>query len=937
MNLDVEIFTIRDLLFFFRRIRKILFRAVLVGALLGFSFAVKRSEALYEASATFVEAPDSGGGSLGSLQGLLGMGGGGAQPQILTLIKSNKVLCSLVGKMGLQAQVSQDTFILARPFVSLYKLFLAERGKPLPKVDPFLFRDVKYDQHEGLSFILRFSSRETFSLFSSDKSFIAEGRVGEPLVLSYVSFTLEKVPESLFFEFDYPLTISSWTAPVSQVKNRLKIQMHKTSKSLYELFFRDEDAERAAILLNAIMEAYRSYLKGDRDDTAKEQLAYLNRRQEDLFIQLGKSLDEYAKYVSLSLGNQGFMSVEQEINHFEAPYQKMLGRLFEIDLESLHLEDEKEPFYFGEEGLFAKQLNRIYREKEALSNQRDFLKISSLSPDQQLHFVENFKEVRQLEEQRATLDQLIASMETLQKIPSVDQFPEGINPLFCEWGKRLEGMSLNGREERDFFAFAKNSSHLLSLREKALHEQSLYGKVVPFELKGIDLETAKQLFKSYNHKLDEAEVKIRHSRSILEKLPEPDFELSSLGSVLLDPMSQTLIESASKTSLLLKDEKNHSVKEEIRLKEELALQKRILIEHVNQLIKVEEINEAVIKEKINGLQSLSLECTNQQISLLDNQVEEFLKKRRLLLKDEKIFFGKRLKEMREKMTHLPQKWKLENLLKLKTELGKSAMQAMTPIVESRTISHHLHVVGSKTLDAALTPGIPIKPLLAFFSLVGGLGSAFVTFLFLFSRTLLQGFPASYEKLKAMKYPVVGMIPSRCDGPEIEPLFFEPLRVISLFVKEQVVGLVSGQGPNYAHHLAEILGRSSRKVLLIECDFQTHSTSPGLLQALHHPLSHLPIQKAHAYDWMKGGGYTPFATEHLLSKSFSNLLTRLKADYDHILLFIRSPLEGSEARAALTFSQQIVVTVKNEPLEVLTPFATSPYHSENKQLIFVTCE
>jgi len=445
--------------------------------------------------------------------------------------------------------------------------------------------------------------------------------------------------------------------------------------------------------------------------------------------------------------------------------------------------------------------------------------------------------------------------------------------------------------------------------------------------------------------LDQSKAAILHYRHLIDRIDDPKFELSSLSAVLHDPTSEKLLQQATTLHLEIEDESCHSEKEEGRNRRELSLQRKILKEHLEQLVAVEQLNGSLFQDKIMSLQKICLDCINRQISVGQEQISHLVRVRKESLIHEKQLLEKKMQDLRRKMNDLPDKWRAENLLKLKTELGIKIMQSITQLVESRTVGQNLHTVESKPLDYAVVPVNPKPPYLLLVTLAGALIGFLAALIGFFLKGLYQGFPAAPDTLQALRYPFSGSISFLADGPHIEHLpdnDLEALRKLQLMIDEppsaQIVALFGNKGPDYAHALADLFAKSHRKPLLIRCDFSSQFSlqdTPGLLQVLQGGDRALPIVRIAQHDVLPSGGYTRFGLEIVRSSAFSELLQRCKASHDLILLYSRAPLNSAESAALLPLAEKAVVTLVEEPIELLTPWTQWAYHEGRCRLTFLT--
>lgn len=938
---EERIFTLSDVQRLFRKQKKRLVKMAWIGGFCAFSFAAIKAPK-YRIEATFKEGVEKSGAD-SALKDLLGGLSTAQQPQAVALMKSYQVLKPLVEKMGLQAQAAKPGFIAFKALRRVKENILAELQIPLDDIDWFEFHGVSYEGENKLGLTLLFSDPEHFTVLVPGLKETA-GTVGVPVSLPGVSFTVSHTPSNLKLNKGYSVTIDSWVEAAKRLRGQLQIVGHKTNKSIYDLAFFHRNRQFGVELLNGLMEQYRIYLKEDHDHLAKEQIAYLEERQEQLYGKMSSMFDEHAAYLSRNLEEKGVLALKQESESLLTPHQQMLSKIFQIDVEMGRLDQiEKEPRPLAfDDGSFSHGLVQISQTLQDLKQQRDLLE---LSLHQHQSFVDDRlaarrQELREVRSRREAVQGLLESVDRETEVPlaSFDA-----SRALAVWAQKIHETQA-AEEREDLAEYLENFARLLSVREKMLQERFLYGSDAPKELEGIDLATARKLFVDYNGKLDQAEAAMRHFTQLKGQLAMDGCELSSLSSVLSDPLSQNLIESASSIALKLKDEKYHSGKEGERWIAELQLQKKILGEHLDQLCKVEELNSALVREKIVGLQQVSLDCINRQISVLNEQIQDAVKERRQSLIEEKKLLEKKMQELRLQASDLPEKWRKEKWLDLKSDLGEKIMQTITEVVESKTIGHQLHHVESKPLDFAVLPLLPHKPGLFSFALLGAFGAAFGAFFLSLMRTVLKGFPSSAEKLRAMRFPLLGEISANCDGPAVDPVTggdLELLRQIVLFLESpargNVVGLISGQGPDYSYALCENLARISYKSILVRCDFGAKFNAadlPGLLQIWKGETAELPIRKGKGYDWITAGGFTPYGSEVIQSKPFEKLLEILKKNYDWVFILSRAPLASAEPLAALRVCGRAVVTVAGEPTELLTPFADWAYHDGCQRLTFI---
>ncbi len=938
---ELRIFTINDVKRLYIRIRKKLILSALLGGILAFGFTAL-SAPKYKIEATFKEGIEQTGGDSALKELLGGVGGGGSQPQAIILMKSFQVLRPLVEKMGLQASVPKKRWLIAKVFKRLRENWKAERKKPLADVDSFAFQDLFYEGEIPLAYTICFHDREHFKVDEM------EGTLGVPFQNKDAKFTIVKVPKDLKLHTKYQLQIDPWIPTAKAIRDNLKIASQKMNKSIYDLIFFHRDRHLGAQIVNELMAQYRVYLKEDYNQMAQEQVAYLEKKQEHLYEKMGSVFDEHVAFLSRNIENHGFFGLDSNGNNSSLVAQeKMVDKLLSIDMELKRLAQYREgKEIVTEEGPFSRKLNSLFATILDLKQQRDLLELS-LQHQQSFAEGENRLEARrgELKEVRNRRDTILKLLETVDQDEDIPISSFDVNRTLALWAERVQ-RSQEPEEREDLAEYLENYARLLSVREKMLQERFLFTSDAPAELEGIDLQTARNLFVNYNNNLDHSESQMRHLIQLKKEMKESDFEPGSLSSVLKDPLSLVLIEQANQAALKLKNEKYYSEREGERWQEDLDLQKKILSEHLEQLHAVERLNQELIREKIVGLQQVSLDCINRQISVLHEQITDSIKERQGALSQERQILEEKIREIRKGASELPEKWRQSKWLDMKTKLNIAMIEAITQAVESKTIAHQMHQVESKPLDPAFLPYIPNRPGLFRMAFLGALGFSIMTFLSAVLRAILKGFPTSPDKLRAMQFPFLGEISAFCDGPQVE-LFTGPdlelIRKIGLFIEEKkgkVISLIEGKGPDYSYALAENLSRISYKSIVVRCDFGSkfrEEDLPGLIQIWKGELTQLPIRKASGYDFMTAGGYSSCGVEILQSKHFQQLLEVLKKNYDLVFLLLRSPLEATESTTALRYSDQAVVTVTSELTEQLTPFVNWAYINGQYRLTFIATQ
>ncbi len=916
-----------------KKLLKWAFLGVMISFFFFSGFLVK-----YKAQASFKEGIEKS-SSTSVLKEFMGgiMAGAASQPQAASTMKSNQVLRPVVEELGLQIHFCHSEWFIRKYLSRLIDNYKAERGIQLKDLDSFAFERVKYEKEKAFSFNLLFTDETHFVVFGeSKKEELGKGVVGEECAVDEGRFTLIKTPEKLKINKFYPFVMNPWVAEVGNLQSKIKIEKDKDNPSLIMITASHPDRFLAAKIANGVMIQYQLYLKRGYDEIADQQLAYLESKQEQILAKMDELFKQQSLYCGQNLVENGFLGLEQESQSLLVPHQQMYNKVLLIDTELARLDEiEKkgEALIVAEEGPFSSKMNQISQMMHDLKQQRDLLELS-LSSGIEETFANRRDGLKEVRAQRYEIEKLKQEVNLGEEISSCD-----LNTALSLWAKGLE----SPQEREDFASYLGNYARLLSMQEKILQERIFYAHAIPKELEGIDLSSAKNLFVQYNHKLDQTEGSRRHYAELKKEIPNSDFDLAPLSSVLHDALSQKLIAEASELNLKLKDEKHHSSKEAKRWEDEISLYRKILIGHLDQLDLVEELNADLIRQKMAALQEISLDCINRQISVLNEQSCDCIKERREALLLEKKLLEEKMGELRAKLAKiLPEKWRFEKWLNIKTNMATKIMETVTEVSESRSIAHQTHHVESKPLDMAIVPSAPKSPRLFLMCYLGAFAMPFSIFSFACIRKAIKGFPISLEKLKMLKFPTLGSISSFCDGPSVEGPSgpdLDILRKVALFSDgAKVIALLANQGCDYSFALGENLGRQNKKSIILRCDFLSKFRKedvPGILQIWQGKIGELPIRKGRGFDYLSAGGFTPFGTEIIQSDQFYKLLEILKKNYDQIYLLFRSPLNSAESQAALKICERAVVTISNEQIEELTPFSSWGYDEKECRITFIT--
>ncbi len=754
----------------------------------------------------------------------------------MVVMQSNAVLKKTVEELGLQARVKTRGPI-ARLFTNVYENCIDLMGGTLTDREEFVLRDVRYHGEEPLHFFIQPTGGDAFQILTSDKKVIGHAQVGHPFSHGHLHMTIARSSKGAGIGRNYPLKVVPWQEALGEVRSHLRVRKAKMDSSLLTLTYESRDRHLAAAFLNHLMVNYQYYLKLDNEEICQAQLRYLEKRQDELTGRLDNALIEHVAYLEKSLSEDGHIGLTQELESLSLPRDEYLAKLLDVDLKIKRLEplpllgSEKEEKKGKKKKTSSEPYAQVREDLQSQKRKGDLheqrLERGSVIPLQ--------AEMEQTQKQLREVHLACEAIEKNRALPDLEILTDPKGPL-AHLTEPLDRASLLSYL-RDYLV------HLTQKRDMLAEDVKLKQKG-DADFIGLDLNSSRQFWENYTAQRDACQAQLRELIFLRERLSDPSFELSSTGAVFSDAVTNDLLHKASALSLQLEDDQNRSQRDQQRLHEALQTQKKFLSQHLFQTIELTKLRSRLIEDKIEGLRHATLSLLHSEKDLLDEK----------------------LHEINDRMKGIPEKWRRENLLMLKRELGMRMIEAMTQLTESKNIGQHLYQVSSKTLDAA-TPPLKTKNsylflMLLFAPLFGGGGVYF----FYFCRMLIQGVPVSAQQLKQLGYPVVGELSRYSQTPlrEIGEPDLETLRNLADRILDggRLVALTLGRYPDFTRSLAELLVLRGKKVVLVHFVFDAvvrPEDKPGLWQYLNAETDDIPLRSMGSYDMVPSGGTTRYGS------------------------------------------------------------------------------
>ncbi|HEV8053172.1 MAG TPA: hypothetical protein VGP47_11820, partial [Parachlamydiaceae bacterium] len=571
-----------------------------------------------------------------------------------------------------------------------------------------------------------------------------------------------------------PLELSA-----ERIAKQFIIEPDKNDKNLLKIVHRNADRQQASAQVNALMALYQKYVECEHEQICKKQLGYLLDRQKEMGQTLETMMQAHANALSSDLSSTGFATSEKAMDFLAASQQDLKYKLLTLNLEIQRL--ERAEGYPLNNDVFSSinkfdVINKIATEKRALKQQADSLNlvlrnIPSQSEDFQASFTSQLEDIKKIKKSIKDSDLALASIQK-NEIPQIKPELSGDSKyVFEAWHDRMvntKGKLDSNPSSKDcqndweqcksgFSAYLSNLNHFLNVYQRNIEERLAHQQAPLKEFQGINLNVAEALYISYSTELSLAESLATQHEFTYSQLDQPNFEVGSLSTILSDPLSLDIITRASNIILSLKDQDNRSSKEQERLNADLTIQKGFLRTHIQQSIALLKLRQNFLREKIQNLQSLNLSLIHEQISILENQIKEYITSSLENLNQEKELIGKNLAELRMEMAAFPQKWAAEQLIEQQMEINKNLVEEISKLVESKNITNNLEKLQSAPVDLAYPPIHPKSPRLILLTIIGAIAGAFLGFIWTLGWSVMEGINVSAANLKAAGLQVCGSL------------------------------------------------------------------------------------------------------------------------------------------------------------------------------------
>ncbi len=296
---------------------------------------------------------------------------------IFSVMHSNRVLKSAIEQLGMH--ITADSFSL-HP-IDLLKRAIenlgSEWGRKPKDPDSFCFHSVSFAGEKPYFFYVKPLSSKSYQILDKQKKLIAQGELGKTLFLPEVAIVLHAFPKAVVQQKLYRFRIIPWISAVEQVRKAFEIRSHKLDKNVFTLYFKHADRNLASQFLNQVMLCYQDYYRKENEEICETQVAYLEKRQDELIKQFDSALKEHVVYLKKNIAESGCMGFSNELDILATPQNLFNSKLFDVDLELKRLESLYDNTLLSSKESSSKQS----AEKPHLLSFKDNLELSLIDRD----------------------------------------------------------------------------------------------------------------------------------------------------------------------------------------------------------------------------------------------------------------------------------------------------------------------------------------------------------------------------------------------------------------------------------------------------------------------------------------------------------------------------------------------------------------------------
>lgn len=926
--------TLTDLFLMLKRNRRAIKWAGIFLASLGFIYGITRP-VVYVAEATFRDKGKAGGmKSMSLAESILTSLPEKHDSEAVSAMQSSRLMQTIIQTLGLNGSLNKESSSLERIQNNLIAEWADYNKVKTPLIasvrEPIQLTAITYSDEVSKPLRLTFIDENTFEVDG------LQGQLNTPFTTPTYSFTLIRTLDDPLSGRTFNATLFPLQQKADELKKLLKISPDTEDRYLIKIRYFDLDRHQAALFVNTLMEAYQDFLEEEHNRIAVTQLNYLKSREKEMAASLKQVMEEHAQNIQKDLSSSGFTHSQKEMEFITNQLLSINHKMMALEVEEKRLKNLLgNDFALTEQIAFINQadhpsLHEMSRKVRELRLSQDSLDLAlkDLPPLDKRTFQGLMKEMSALS---SCCDQLDTMIQTVQKGGKLD--PK--HPLMQD-PKYLIGAWYETSARAPFVAYLQSLKKLFTMEKNTLQERVHHRQKGVDEYQGITLETAKEIYLQLAHDKLENERELKQIEFVLKQMEGPDFEISSLTSLLKDPIAQERIQKASLLSFALRDQVNRTSREQERTKEELQMHKEFLKTHLKESLKLLTLKDELLEDKNTALQQAMLDMSHREIALLEKQLQDYLSQSLSHIETEKNMLKDNQEALKGKLTFIPEKWIEEQLLEQHLLRNQKNVENVTAWVESKNINNNLELIQSAPLDFASTPLNPKPPRLFLTTLLGGVMGLLLASLFTIATSLIRKIPLSPLNLELNGFHPVGLLSYKRKDKKL-PLFDQNLdtlrKAIALIERPAPYSVVlfPAAGLDFTDLLKELLLKQQKKVLTLSL-----TTDNGELGLKHYLEKSLEITPLIHDDTLFSGGLDRFSNELLSHPKFKALLKLLLKEYDVVLATTSAPLTSQEAFTLLSTFDSSLIGLTEETFQELRPLL-SQIQTSSKAIGFLINE
>lgn len=966
------IFSIPDLFKFLWKIKYRIFvfgvLFYILGALIAFSTYVPS----YESSTLVIDNGLKENNSVPEINlGSLALGGGGPSFQDPSpILKSSNVLGKTIRELGLQSKVWQENNIFSRKYHQVkkaLKIYRSNKRKEifLPPLEPFQsiwLKEVFFEGEYPLKLRLIFTSDVEFELQILNQEFQQKKLCNLHLnklvhIPGLVSFRLEKdrtnpnLKGKKFYVVLDPLEHT-----IKKYGQAIEISFSSSSKlksPAYHVSFKYPDRYFAASFLNRLCDNYFAFYEEDSHAKINKQLEYLHKRSDVAIEKMNQLMHEQQTHYTQILNDPyAFLNFEKEVDFLAKQQADFQKRLFDANFHLNLLDQNLAQKEWQVLQLNSERYSDLVSRIQELKNQRDSLDLLIHEADEKKSYwtVEIYQDsMSHLENLQKELQ---AAENLINQLPARNFNQLEIPPILQEhvkyWQTEFASSVAQAKEKLDpsfwvsFEDFLHKFHRISKIREKILRERLAYKQdPVLQEFEGIDLETADRFLIDYSKDLDQIAYDIQIQKHLLNELNDEKFQLSSFPHIK-EIFPEDILDSLHNLTLQYYDSDNYSEREQERIQKEIELKKHFVRSYLKQDLFLLQEHYNLTKNKLLSLQKARFDLIQKQISVYEEELQDFvnIKKSEYIAKKELLF--QQMKDLHQAMQHLPNKWLMEQKIKMQMTMNHKLLDSITNLIESKNIGHNLEILDSRQINKAYPAFAPItfNPFLK--ANLYSLGGVLVFIIWELRRFFSQSLSASSMNLKLTQHHVLHPLSKLSNRLQFDHLPEKEIEKLRQYLEIDTISTAScktfllllNHTFDYSKFLGQLINKTEAKALIIHLDKQ-YSHKNGLIHFLEKEIASPTIYNKIHYDEIYAEKATPYLVELLHSKTFSSWLEKQKTIYNYLIFTYEGTITKKQTQSLTKIADSILVNLHgNESFKDLKHYRLISVDSKTQKIAFL---